>query len=271
MKILIWNVLCKEFCNAASFPKVTSESLDWTKRKQLIRDFLSSHSAQLLYLTEVDTYQEFYGALLAELGYRVIVEVHRDLIAFKKEEIVIFNKKSVFYNDGSQFYIKMQISENLMLFCTHFKSKFDPECRERRLNQAKQLRAEMELYLHRFNVLVCGGFNDYPDSEPLNVLMGKEFQCLSSEDVSFTSFKIREKTGKEKGIKDYFLLAESDNCTAVSKSISSYDVSVLTRVDEEHGLPNEDIPSDHLPVVLDLELTSSEGKSRFALVSSENK
>jgi len=259
IKIISWNILCKQYCNEASFPKALPVSLDWGMRKERLAAYLRANPVDLIYLTEVDTYQEWCGPLLAELGYRVIVELRSDVIAYRKP-LVISYKERIFYGEGAQFYIRID-NPRFILFCTHLKSK--PAHEGTRLAQATQLRKAVEPLLGNYNVAICGNFNDYPNSATLGILRGSEMVVLSNM-IPMTSFKIRDTV--DKGIKDYFLFAPSRICQKYEATVTTIDDALVNRIDEERGLPNEDIGSDHLPLLLELETAMPRSKSRFDLV-----
>lgn len=264
IKIISWNILCKQYCNEASFPKALSASLDWDMRKQRLAAYLRENPVDLIYLTEVDTYQEWCGPLLAELGYRVIVELRSDVIAYRKP-LAISYKERIFYGVGSQFYIRIDTPQ-LILFCTHLKSK--PAHEATRLSQATQLRKAVEPLLGKYNVAICGDFNDYPDSNTLKVLCGSDMVVLSDA-IPMTSFKIRDAV--DKGVKDYFLFSPSRTCQNYEAVVTTIDDALVSRIDEERGLPNEDIGSDHLPLLLELETAMPRSQSRFDLVGISKK
>ena len=65
--ILQWNTLCSKLATKESFPKVGESFLNWSFRKELIKQFLQKEKPDILTIEEIDNYEEYKKEILDEL------------------------------------------------------------------------------------------------------------------------------------------------------------------------------------------------------------
>lgn len=93
------------------------------------------------------------------------------------------------------------------------------------------------------NVILLGDFNADPQEDGISALKNSHYSKSIMEDQHFTSFKLRET--EEKRQIDYIWLRSDNNEAKFDSALQSYDMSVF---DVNRALPNEWMPSDHLPI-----------------------
>lgn len=93
------------------------------------------------------------------------------------------------------------------------------------------------------NVILLGDFNADPQEDGISALKNSYYSKSIMEDQHFTSFKLRET--EEKRQIDYIWLRSDNNEAKFDSALQSYDMSVF---DVNRALPNEWMPSDHLPI-----------------------
>ncbi len=249
IKFLCWNVLKAECCNLNEFPHSDETALDWYHRFVLFQQFLRDHPVDLLYLTEVDKYQDFFAPLLVELKYRVFIEYNNDIVAYQNSKIVIPAKSRITFEYGSQCYIRIEIIPNIILYCVHLEN--DINLKEVRLLQVQQLLQDANNTKTNENtIILMGSFNDDPAFEVIQSILKDGYDWLN-ETMEFTLFKRNEFL--QRSVKDYvFVKQRSSNFLKKESSVRSYDPEVLMRIEWSVGLPNDFIPSCHIPLISDL-------------------
>ena len=249
IQFLCWNVLKAEYCSSIEFPYVKETCLDWYHRFVLFQQFLRDHPVDLLYLTEVDKYQDFFAPLLVELNYRVFIEYNNDIVAYRSSTIVIPSKNTILFEHGNQCYVRIEIIPNIIVYCVHLEN--DINFKEVRLLQVNQLLQDADNAKNSENtIILMGSFNDDPAFEVIQSILKNGYDWLN-ENMEFTFFKRKEIL--QRSVKDYvFVKRNSSNFMKSESSVFTYDLEVLMHIEWSTGLPNNFIPSCHIPLLVDL-------------------
>jgi len=273
--ILQWNVLSSELGTPDSFPKVNTDHLLPTYRQPLIVQEIKSYSPDFVCLEEASTIDlEFfksidstkYGCVYQEKfegndGLCFLYnQIKYDLIKSEKQSYIDLekNKKQSQVFQLNIFKPKEQEGTHkdyLMIAFTHLKAKAPfASIRLSQLNQLVKSIEEAKTSLlekekgANLGVVVCGDFNDEPESEPLKSFKGalKSFKSAYEGEV-YTTFKYRE-SAKEDGVKEMKLYKRvidyvfyNENLELLGRSEIPEDAAV-----DPNGLPCAGYPSDHL-------------------------
>jgi mRNA deadenylase 3'-5' endonuclease subunit Ccr4 len=263
-KLLQWNTLGKNFCDAKAFPLVDESYRNWDYRKELLKSHISNKNADLMCFEEIDSFEEFKNEIVSESTY--------DSIYYSKDEggqgIAFFYNKNKFKltksekvtlpkNDqgepSNQFFsyyeIKaIDIDKDLVVIATHLKAKAEFE--HIRQIQINFLLNYVESKFKDLPIIICGDFNTEPYSGTIQTVMNTNLfkSVYNFDEIEMTTFKIRDKEYYR--IIDYifhneFVKAIDKSELPTKKSLSD----VLTT-----GLPSKDFPSDHYYLSFNFEL-----------------
>jgi mRNA deadenylase 3'-5' endonuclease subunit Ccr4 len=265
--IMQWNILAD--CYSDSFPKADPEHLTFPYRLSLIKQELEITKPSILCLEVVDKYTEILSLIQTTLGWASYSSIFKkkphssDGLAMIYDTSLFQLLKSVNgnYEHSNQVYIISLFKQKedgsiFIVFCTHLKAKKGFELKRKEqailiLCFLKQFVRENELG-EDVPVLICGDFNDEPESEAYKVIMGSEFGLRSCYDLEgkgepeFTTLKIRESLVKH--TIDYIF------CTKKHFKVWK----ILGIPDEEevgiNGWPSKKYPSDHVSLLVHLSL-----------------
>lgn len=268
LTICTWNVLADCCCDDSDggFPYVSEATRDPAKRarKQLL--ILASEYPDLLALQEVDKPKRF-GPFLEEIGYKVTYFKREGsplgtMVAIRESlDFVMWNKAELSENRfllGVTFTYKDAIFE---FWTTHLKAKADGEAA--RIQQAARI--ALLLDNEQTNYILAGDFNDHPSSECVKILKQSGFcsadeACVRLKPRSFTTYKTRRDSEgvpiEQKKTEDYIFFKGRDVVLTgfeegdyVSGAIQNCTLEL-----KPPGLPSEQFPSDHLPLVATFDL-----------------
>ena len=150
----------------------------------------------------------------------------------------------------NQIYVKAKLQfgeKQFSIATTHLKAK--PKFEDIRHVQAKQL---VNALTEGQNHIVCGDFNDVPDSKPLRE-MCTQYESASvkfaGKEPEFTTYKYRESEGMKKRVIDFVLVK------AGVKVVGQLDMPVQEDIDSHMGNPCKNHPSDHYSLCFELDLS----------------
>lgn len=263
--VLQWNTLASHLDTPDSFPKINPDYLLKTYRQPLMVKEIQAFAPDFVCMEEVHNSDvEFFKSIYPKYAC-IFHSKHQgeDGLCFlynqDKFEIVKSELQSYIDENGAKqsqvfqvniFKLKTEeASKNdyVMVAFTHLKAK-GPNVAIR-VGQVKQLVQFIDEKKKQFiesqteastklGLVVCGDFNDEPQSEPLKYLEEHTQLKTAFAGETYTTFKIREKAYKR--VIDYIYY--SDNLSLLEKS----NIPVAEEVIGELGLPNADYPSDHL-------------------------
>ena len=267
--VLQWNALADHFAtqDEKGFPYAKKEDLEWDNRKHKYLPVIKSHSPCLIFMQEVDHYDDFFQPMLNELGYESLWwkknhERHHDgcLVAWKRcvftkpedERPVMQSFPSVEFTSCALEQTQGFISVGLVhettqlkfnVICTHLKAKSDGE--SQRNVQTHQL-LTFESGIEKDISIVGGDFNCEPSSTAIKLMEDSFFEDFSPKGV-FTTFKKRDTLIKRKI--DYIF------CKGVNVEFLC-SKSMMESIEQQEHLPRGEHPSDHRPVWGVLEILS---------------
>ena len=273
--VLQWNVLSSELGTPDSFPKVNTDFLLPTYRKPLIAQDIKTYSPDFVCLEEASKIDlEFfkaidptkYGCIYHEKyegndGLCFLYnQIKYDLIKSEKESYIDLekNKKQSQVFQLNVFKPKEQEGTQkdfIMVIFTHLKAKAPfASVRLAQLNQLVKRIEEAKTSLleqvkdANLGVVVCGDFNDEPESEPLKYFRGALKTMKSAyEGEVYTTWKIRENT-KDDGVKEMKLTKRVIDYMFYNENLELLGRSEIPQDDavDPNGLPCAGYPSDHL-------------------------
>jgi len=269
---LQWNTLatCYEF--QWKYPKPIRQYVDFSYRKDLIAQEISSYNADIICLEEVDSHDlEFFITIFPYGTY----SNHYSKKTYSRDGSLIFIRKTFQIEEAENFshyksngvdldnpvsncvVIKTNNNCYIIVVATHLKAGIF--CRSNRKLQAEQLAdfvvKKKQKYLELLGnnqkdlaVVICGDLNDDPTSSPILALTtNKKLQLQSPFDTMnytsvcplpiipylFTFVMISKSTI------DYIL--HSDNIQVTKKISEAKDADI-----GDKGLPVKEYPSDHI-------------------------
>ena len=256
VRIMTWNTLAKQLATKDAFPFVSADILNWTNRRVVIETFLKKQQADIMCLQEVD-YAEELLEMIDTYVFGIIYEPksNQDIgqaIIYRKDYGLA--EKHVFELFGDELKTKkssqialaaeMTINKrNVLVVNVHLKAKKVFE--DTRKWQVSHLLKEIEDRFGDREVIICGDFNADPEEEAV-VLVQKWLngRNLGKTENLFSTFKIRDK--KYQRLIDYIFTA--DSLVELGEQIGYAKEEKHFGLDEEVGYPNEELPSDHMPV-----------------------
>lgn len=222
VRVLTWNVLAQQLTHnivdgnrVSSFEKVPDEYLEWEHRKPLFeQEFFKRDQKTDELFWDVICMQEFtcHKELFEGRGEADRYESHimqrkhwTNAIYFNPAKFAVLGKEDVKYVDPetqaqqTQGFISVLLQcrktlQKFYVYTTHLKAKKGFEIV--RENQAKQLVEHAQAQSHP--VILCGDWNDVPDSLALSVVRGTEgIRSAAGEagEPDYTTHKYRPTTG----------------------------------------------------------------------------
>ncbi len=258
--VLQWNILCLQFCDQYSFPKVDKKYLEWDYRKKRFLELFNRKFSDLICLEEVDEFELFQGIIKSiNPSYQYLYERKNKgsqgiALFYNPAKFKLINYKRVDFANTNQFFLiaflkNIPTNKNIALIITHLKSKKENEVV--RIKEMKQMLIYLtstsffQDYKSKYNckgIVITGDFNTDPDSTSINLLKKlyflNKYQIFNAfKNVDFTTFKIRDKTYLR--TIDYLFFSH------YLEVVSSSSLPGLNEL-MPYGLPNKRIPSDHL-------------------------
>lgn len=255
LTVFHWNVLSDQL--SGFFPSVEDRVVEWEFRKEKIRQELGGCDADLVCLSEVDHYLDFFHPVLQEIGYSIVYKKkkgwHRDglCICFRRDRFRLLFQHYIYFPGSNQLAIvvKLQLGTiEILVVSTHLKSgaKYEND----RKVQIKYLLMRLKNY-GNIPMIMCGDFNCEPHSLTYTEILtsslkfSSAYYSKSSKEPELTTYKKREEI--ECKTIDY-IFTKGFEVTSILKLPS------LTEI-EKKGLPSEDYPSDHLSLSCKLAFT----------------
>lgn len=273
IKLLQFNVLAEQLGTQKSFPFVNSKDLAWETRGPRIINMIRAIDADIVCLEEVDHHEDFFNGLkdvYCDYKFHKKGGWHKDgtMILWKKRyELAGFAVQKFTSMDdptkfGSQFFIvcdfedKQNDDYKFSVLATHLKAKtFVSE----RSWQAKQLTNWMRSRKDTGTLFMLGDFNGDRFEEGIETIRKTGFEnCFDFieemgenwKESLWTTFKYHEDKVKKLRYIDYMWY---DPSKVVVKSV--YMPPCIKTVGET-GLPDEENPSDHIPLVAEFSFLS---------------
>jgi len=268
--LLQWNALSSELGTAEAFPKANPSHLLPLYRQPLIAQEIKSYSPDFVCLEEASQIDlEFFKAI-DSTNYESIYHQKTGgldglCLLYNKTKFDLAQSELQNYIDPETnakqsqvfqlniFKPKWQDNDYIMVVFTHLKAK--APFGHIRLAQLNQLVKFVEEAKGRFleehkdvnlGIVICGDFNDEPESEPLKYFKEKTKFNSAYEGETYTTFKIREV--EKDGVKEMKVFRRvidyvfyNDNLGLVGRS----EIPAVENVDV-NGFPCEGYPSDHL-------------------------
>jgi len=244
LTVFHWNALADYLSDA--FPNTDPQVLKWEYRCPLHLEVLRKCDADFISLVEIDHYDDVFSNELSSLGYRSIFKkkVNDSLdgcVLCWKSSITLVDSMTIEYMEGfSQVAIvgcfTMENGMGVCVATTHLKASVGNEdVRER---EGRILIEKISAFnTNNYPVIICGDFNDVPDSLVSNVMQSNHYSPGSSMN-QWTTWKKREEVVKR--TIDY--IWHSSGLTPVS---------ILSVPEDESCpvfLPAIYYPSDHLAI-----------------------
>jgi len=258
---MTWNALADSL--ADSFPDVDKKYLTWEYRKGLIMQVIEENSYDIVCLQEVEHFNDFYQPEMEKLGYEGIFQskfsednVERDGVAlmWKKSKFEKKNHDIIRYtpNDTQLAIISLlygKSGKNVPSVCvatTHLKASIGFE--DKRKTQGVSLLESVDkVNTEKYPVVICGDFNDTPDSLVCNKFRKHFSSAYSGE--SWTTWKKRETVVKR--TIDY-IWYDYDSFR-VTETLETPNKSEI----DPPYLPSAHYPSDHICIACKLETKES--------------
>lgn len=255
VRISQFNVLAHSLSESGGFEVSDPKVLTWDYRRTLYKDILLNIHFDIMCFEEVDSViLTELKAILEPLGF---LHIWHPKFYTKPDEpydgtVIFYNKKLFKLNSygiiqyrvdnrlTTQFAAIMSlesISESVFSVClaaTHLKAR--PGYEQVRLSQVKQLTSEIFSYNPRnYPVIICGDFNDTPDSLACQKMIKYFKSAYTNENSSWTTCKKRQELVKR--VIDYIFHDDKLKC-----------VQTLNIPEGSYVFPSELYPSDHLMI-----------------------
>ena len=263
-----WNVLADGLTDC--FFKVPREALVWSYRLDRILREIERVNPSILCLQELNHF-DLLKEHLHPLGFEFSVYFPKPaspaaLLGFPGDGTAVFVKSREFdqidskqveqvsfrESDGScmnQGYVQLRLKPKLVsipivLIATHLKAK--AEATETRIRQVDQILKALEGQEH---AIVCGDFNDFPSSPPIQRMLKSGFRSVYTQvleiESHYTTWKIR-KEGEKKGTIDYIFVRSS--------ALEAHRVFLVPEdsIVPECRYPSLEYPSDHISMAADI-------------------
>lgn len=251
ISILSWNILADCYCDNNSFPNVNKKYLELNERISKIITIIKKIDADIVCLQEVDIFDEL--KLDDYNKYYKKKENSEDGILILLKDTIKINEYNIidYYNNSemknyNQFFFHFNLSDNnnnsnFNLIITHLKVKI--EFSNDRTSQLSQLTNFLKN--NNFNnVIICGDFNcNLNDNYLIDFINNNK---LNKIDNDITTFKIRNNIKKIEEI-DFIFYKNI-------KVISQNNIYKLDLFDYDTGLPDNNMPSDHLPIFMNFKI-----------------
>lgn len=203
--VLQFNTLADALSDA--FPHVSDKELvlDWKHRERRLHDVLTQHQCDFICLQEVDHFHDSFVPFLAKRGYDGEFAVRRfctnksgdgTALFWRKDKHVFINKQKLKQRGGKcvgfiVYFLVNGISP-LSVAVLHLTAKPGREA-----DRAIEVDNLLEELKGDAPVLVCGDFNDTPDSQVCQKMRDAGFVSVYEHDeTSWTTWKKREKEVK---------------------------------------------------------------------------
>lgn len=260
--VLQWNVLAGGLADAKSFPKVAPEDLDLATRQARILKYLTHSKLDVIVLEEMD-FPEYITAALPDYDWRFKAKNSSDkanpdgvLIGVRRTcgwSIVSQSHHHYFEisgSVGSRLYLDIElqhkaVSKHLHIIGTHLKAKKSNHAT--RLHESSQL---VDRLSHIASIghlcIVAGDFNAEPsESSIIKILNADMTKAVVSDDVHTTAKYHCEHDHAVRQI-DYIFYSRGITLR------SSWHRS--THALGDTLLPDSIMPSDHLPIVVAIDI-----------------
>jgi len=285
-RVLQFNVLADYLCFGGpdNFSAVSDQTiLEWEFRKDLLLASLVNFDPDIMGLEEVDHFYDTFQPYLLRDGYLGLFHPKPKSanVSVKPppkwgDGVALFYKENKYDLIDHQFYNFYQQNQVAILarfrtkqskreFCvavTHLKAK--REFSETRLTEGKELLeaiAKFTFHNHDIPVIICGDFNDIPESpvcgyfrnpisSSLRFLQLKsvqdEIKNRIKDEELYSTFKYREKSGLLRLTIDYIWYT--------SKTLRPSAFLMPPKVSDlpSNGLPATNWPSDHISLLVEL-------------------
>lgn len=295
VRVVTYNVLASVYAKSAWFPWTERALMKAKKRLQRSREYIESLNADVLCLQELDNYDEdgttSWKSWLESRGYdsrhvrRTNTKKDGSCVAWRRDAWSCEDHRGVSYDDiahemypgpssdvsesqditsARERYLRDCVANLTILRRTADGAEalvasthifWDPNFADVKLAQAKRLVREVEgfrderrrLSSREVHVIIGGDFNSEPTSDVYRELNSAFASASSGDEPPYTNV-----TPDFTACIDYVFLSSRDSGIEV--------VRVREQPSREElgaGLPDENHPSDHLPVVVDVAIPSA--------------
>jgi len=288
LRVLQWNTLADGLAQHGDFLRVSEQHLEWEARGPRLLRTLTEASADVVCLQEVNRFDDWFLPHMRKLGYdgyfcpkpaspceRYGFPVDGCALFYRRENFEQLSPlQCVCYatlvKGSSQRQVLQvahlkdkRVAKELFVVSTHLKAKANPESESLRREQVREMLKLLSKSIEgreqtleaggvvgmKPAVIVCGDFNDVPQSSVIRAMLSHPlgFQSAYPLDQGFTTWKFRTE-GQKKATIDYIWYAEGREIgLESSKGLASAEII------GKSGLPSEEHPSDHLALVADFE------------------
>lgn len=288
IRVMQWNTLADGLAQHGDFLRVSGQHLEWKARGPRILKTVTEANADVVCLQEVNRYEDWFLPHMQEMGYdgRFCAKPASpcERYGYPVDGCALFYRTEYFEQlspmrcicyaqlvKGSSQRQVLQVAhlkdkrveKELFVVSTHLKAKANPESESLRREQVREMLKLLSKSIENRRqtleaggtvsaepaVIVCGDFNDVPQSSVVRAMLSHPlgFQSAYPLDKGFTTWKFRTE-GQKKATIDYIWYAEGREI-----GLESTDGLASAERIGENGLPNEEYPSDHLALVADFE------------------
>ena len=224
--------------------------MDWAYRKHRIAAEIRNIDADIICLSEVDHYSDYFQPFLESQGYTSVYKKKRGwhsdglCISFRSQRFIPVFQHYIYFPNSNQLALVVKLllgSIEILVVSTHLKSGGMYE-RDRK-GQINYLLMRLSRY-GNIPMIMCGDFNCEPESPTYNAILSHQLKfksayfgrVLHNSEPEITTYKMRE-TVEYKTI-DYVFI-KGFNVNSVLSIPKLKDI-------EKAGLPSKEYPSDHL-------------------------
>ncbi|MCA7010597.1 endonuclease/exonuclease/phosphatase family protein [Wolbachia endosymbiont of Tribolium confusum] len=270
MKILSYNILAKSYAQQKFFPKVDSDFLKWENRKQYLVNDILKHDSDILLFQEMEGGEmyDFLREELANAGYEshflerakdgkndgVATFYRRDKLSSIPPEEVKLKECHGKIQGRVALISRFKTHDGASINTINIHLEWVPKDKQKTeteydgYDQMKSLLERSDVDIKNGNWIVCGDFNANPESSVYKL-------CI------------------EKGLIDAFAANSYNTCNTnenpkridfcfLSPSIKKYIPYAMEGLGKEDIVPREEIPSDHLPLNVMVDVTVEQHKQR---------
>jgi len=259
-RILSFNTLNPNLCDddpVKGFPYAPKKALVWEYRQGLYQQLFPTLKSDISCLVEVPSFAvPFYNSLHPNFKSLFLEKSNKQdglLFLYDPKKFEVKESIQAMYDKGPQCYQinvlnHLPTKRELIVAMTHLKAKEEYE--EERLKQVNILVKAIENVERKYTdaeIIVCGDFNDTPESECINEFLKKS--KLLSVFRQETTYKYRQ---NKEGVKK--LTARQIDFIFISNQlhVSNKSLELPPQLLLPDGLPNLQYPSDHSYLWCDL-------------------
>jgi len=284
--VFSWNTLADSLCESGGFQEVDPNCLKWSFRSKYLTEVIRENNPDIICLYDVDHFNDYFKPELEKYGYKGIFQMkfytapnepndgtavfwNSEKFTLSGHEVLQYNKETQFahfckFEENSQQQQQQQQQQHqqqqqqsgcgipsLCVVTTHLKAKEGFE--ERRKAQGKALLEHLETFnSQKLPTIICGDFNDTPESLVCKEILSKKFSTVYSEknlpgkSSIWSTWKKREVEVK-RTIDHIFYDPEKLNLMEI--------LEIPSEKDCPNRFPGNYYPSDHIAIAAKFHLS----------------